>query len=63
MHTMIYPTTNFKATEQLVVTRGEGVYVYDKASRLSRRTPIHLLYIYFAGNVGFAVSLKVIWRP
>ncbi|MFT7286934.1 MAG: 4-aminobutyrate--pyruvate transaminase [Halieaceae bacterium] len=29
MNTMIYPTTNFKAIEQLVVARGEGVYVYD----------------------------------
>ena len=29
MTTMIYPTTNFKAVEQLVVARGEGVYVYD----------------------------------
>lgn len=26
---MIYPTTNFTATEQLVIERGEGVYVYD----------------------------------
>ena len=29
MTNMIYPTTNFKATEQLVIERGEGVYVYD----------------------------------
>ena len=29
MNTMIYPTTNFKAIEQLVVARGEGVYVFD----------------------------------
>jgi adenosylmethionine-8-amino-7-oxononanoate aminotransferase len=29
MNTMIYPTTNFKAIEQLVVARGKGVYVYD----------------------------------
>jgi adenosylmethionine-8-amino-7-oxononanoate aminotransferase len=29
MTTMIYPTTNFKAIEQLVVARGQGVYVYD----------------------------------
>jgi 4-aminobutyrate--pyruvate transaminase len=29
MNTMIYPTTNFKAIEQMVVARGEGVYVYD----------------------------------
>jgi adenosylmethionine-8-amino-7-oxononanoate aminotransferase len=26
---MIYPTTNFRAIEQLVLVRGEGVYVYD----------------------------------
>jgi 4-aminobutyrate---pyruvate transaminase len=26
---MIYPTTNLTATEQLVIERGEGVYVYD----------------------------------
>jgi adenosylmethionine-8-amino-7-oxononanoate aminotransferase len=26
---MIYPTTNFTATEQLTIARGEGVYVYD----------------------------------
>jgi hypothetical protein len=30
---MIYPTTNLTATEQLVVTRGEGVYVYDNHGR------------------------------
>tara|TARA_R100000005_G_scaffold94720_1_gene73621 strand:- start:12109 stop:13461 length:1353 start_codon:yes stop_codon:yes gene_type:complete len=29
MTQMIYPTTNLKATEQLVIERGEGVYVYD----------------------------------
>ncbi len=29
MNTMIYPTTNLAATEQLVIERGEGVYVYD----------------------------------
>lgn len=29
MTNVIYPTTNFKATEQLVIERGEGVYVYD----------------------------------
>ncbi|MEO0438173.1 MAG: aminotransferase [Pseudomonadota bacterium] len=33
MNTMVYPTTNFKATEQLVVARGEGVYVYDNHGR------------------------------
>ncbi|NIB39880.1 aminotransferase class III-fold pyridoxal phosphate-dependent enzyme [Pseudomaricurvus alkylphenolicus] len=26
---VIYPTTNLKATEQLVIDRGEGAYVYD----------------------------------
>ena len=26
---MIYPTTNFKAVEQMQIDRGEGVYVYD----------------------------------
>lgn len=26
---IIYPTTNFKAIEQLTIERGEGVYVYD----------------------------------
>jgi adenosylmethionine-8-amino-7-oxononanoate aminotransferase len=29
MTAMIYPTTNFTATEQLTIARGEGVYVYD----------------------------------
>ena len=29
----IYPSTNFKATEQLVIDRGEGVYVYDKQGK------------------------------
>jgi len=29
MSHIIYPTTNFKATEQLTIERGEGVYVYD----------------------------------
>ncbi len=29
MSAVIYPTTNLKATEQLVVDRGEGVYIYD----------------------------------
>lgn len=28
---IIYPTTNLAATEQLVIERGEGVYVYDNA--------------------------------
>jgi len=30
---MIYPTTNLKAVEQLIVDRGEGVYVYDEQGR------------------------------
>ena len=30
MTNVIYPTTNFKATEQMVIDRGEGVYIYDK---------------------------------
>jgi 4-aminobutyrate--pyruvate transaminase len=29
MSHMIYPTTNLTATEQLIIARGEGVYVYD----------------------------------
>ena len=29
MSIVIYPTTNLKATEQMVIARGEGVYVYD----------------------------------
>ncbi len=29
MSAVIYPTTNFKATEQLTIERGEGAYVYD----------------------------------
>ena len=29
MTSVIYPTTNLKAVEQLVIERGEGVYVYD----------------------------------
>ena len=29
MSAVIYPTTNFKATEQLIFGRGEGVYIYD----------------------------------
>lgn len=31
MTNVIYPTTNLKAVEQLVIERGEGVYVYDNA--------------------------------
>lgn len=33
MSHVIYPTTNLKATEQLVIERGEGVYVYDNAGK------------------------------
>lgn len=33
MSQMIYPTTNLMATEQLVIERGEGVYVYDNEGR------------------------------
>jgi adenosylmethionine-8-amino-7-oxononanoate aminotransferase len=29
MTAVIYPTTNLAAVEQLVIDRGEGVYVYD----------------------------------
>ncbi len=30
---IIYPTTNLTATEQLVIERGEGVYVYDNQGK------------------------------
>ena len=33
MSAVIYPTTNLKATEQLVIERGEGVYVYDNKGK------------------------------
>jgi 4-aminobutyrate--pyruvate transaminase len=33
MASVIYPTTNFTATEQLVLERGEGIYVYDDQGR------------------------------
>ena len=33
MNAMIYPTTNFKATEQLTIARGEGIYVYDNQGK------------------------------
>ncbi len=33
MSAVIYPTTNLMATEQLVIDRGEGVYVYDQQGR------------------------------
>ena len=29
MSSLIYPTTNFKKTEQLNIVRGEGIYVFD----------------------------------
>ena len=29
MNSLIYPTTNLKAVEQLTIARGEGIYVYD----------------------------------
>ena len=30
---VIYPTTNLTATEQLIIDRGEGVYVYDNQGK------------------------------
>jgi 4-aminobutyrate---pyruvate transaminase len=30
---LVYPSTNFKAIEQLTLTRGEGVYVWDDAGK------------------------------
>jgi 4-aminobutyrate---pyruvate transaminase len=33
MSNLIYPTTNLTATEQLVIERGEGVYVYDNQGK------------------------------
>jgi 4-aminobutyrate--pyruvate transaminase len=33
MTQMIYPTTNLAATEQMVIERGEGVYVYDNSGK------------------------------
>ena len=30
---VIYPTTNLTATEQLIIERGEGVYVYDNRGK------------------------------
>ena len=33
MTRMIYPTTNPTATEQLIIERGEGVYVYDNTGK------------------------------
>ncbi|MDH4039818.1 MAG: aminotransferase [Gammaproteobacteria bacterium] len=33
MSAVIYPTTNLMATEQLVIERGEGVYIYDNQGK------------------------------
>ncbi len=33
MSHMIYPTTNFSATETMTIERGDGVYVYDKEGK------------------------------
>ncbi len=33
MSSVLYPTTNLKATEQLRIERGQGVYVYDREGR------------------------------
>lgn len=33
MSAIIYPTTNLKLTEQLIIERGEGVYVYDNTGK------------------------------
>ena len=33
MSSIIYPTTNFKATEQLFIERGEGIYVFDSQGK------------------------------
>lgn len=33
MSAVIYPTTNLTATEQMVVERGEGVYIYDSSGK------------------------------
>ncbi len=33
MSAVIYPTTNLKATEQLIIERGEGIYVYDSQGK------------------------------
>ncbi|MCG7630170.1 aminotransferase [Epibacterium sp. MM17-32] len=33
MSSVIYPTTNFTATEQLCITHGEGIYVYDDSGK------------------------------
>lgn len=33
MSNIIYPTTNLKATESLVIDRGEGAYIYDESGK------------------------------
>ncbi len=33
MSAVLYPTTNLKATEQLIIERGEGAYVYDNEGK------------------------------
>ena len=33
MTNVIYPTTNLRATEELIIERGEGVYVYDSSGK------------------------------
>ena len=33
MSAVIYPTTNLKTTEEMVIDRGEGVYIYDKQGK------------------------------
>lgn len=33
MTSIIYPTTNFNAIEQLVIERGEGIYIYDSTGK------------------------------
>ena len=33
MTTIIYPTTNLKQTEQLIIDHGKGVYVYDESGK------------------------------
>ena len=30
MTSVIYPTTNFQSTEQMVIERGDGIYIYDQ---------------------------------
>jgi len=33
MSSLIYPTTNLSATEQLTIERGDGIYVYDSSGK------------------------------